>query len=66
MARLADEIRDEITEQCAIPKANLAADLMNAALGAVDWHEIAQDLLDDTNVTASLHGKPEPEDDDIL
>jgi hypothetical protein len=46
LARLADEIRDAIHEECAITKPNLAADLMNAALAEVEWHEIAQDLLD--------------------
>ena len=45
--RLAAEISETIKEECAIEKANLAADLMNAALGEVDWHEIAQALIDD-------------------
>ena len=52
LVSLADEIRDGIEEECAIPKSNLAADLMNAALAEVDWHVIAQALLEDADVTA--------------
>src|SRR5437763_690793 len=51
LASLADEIREAIEEECAIPKANLASDLMNAALAEVDWHEIAQAFLDDADGT---------------
>ena len=47
VARLADEIRRAIRDECAIEKTNLAADLMNAALERVDWCEIAQELIDD-------------------
>jgi hypothetical protein len=43
---LADEIKNAIEDGCSIPKANLAADLMNAALSRVDWHEIAEGQID--------------------
>jgi hypothetical protein len=46
-ACLADELQEQISEQCAVPGANLASDLMGAALARVDWHEIAQEFLDD-------------------
>ena len=54
LATLADEIREAIEEECAIPKASLAADLMNAALAEVDWHEIAQGLVNDAFGTTIL------------
>ena len=54
LATLADEIREAIEEECAIPNANLASDLMNAALAEVDWHEIAQALMDDADFTTIL------------
>lgn len=47
LARLGDEIREAVHEECAITKANLAADLMNAALSEIDWCEIAQDFIED-------------------
>lgn len=47
LARLARELKDAVHEECAIPKANLAADLMSAALGEVDWREIARSWIDD-------------------
>jgi len=49
LGQLADQVRDAIEGQCTIPKANLAADLMNAALSRVDWHEVAEALIDDAN-----------------
>lgn len=47
LSRLAEEICDVIKEECASQKTSLAADMMNAALGEVDWHEIAKEFLDD-------------------
>lgn len=47
LARLAEEFKGAIHESCAIEKASLAADLMNAALGEVDWCEIARSWIDD-------------------
>ena len=46
-AQLAEEIREAIEEECAIPSANLASDLMNAALSKVNWFEIAQAFMED-------------------
>lgn len=53
-ARLAEEIREAVSDQCEIEKPTLAADLVNAALGEVDWLEIARALIDD-------RAPPEPE-----
>ena len=47
LSRLARELEEAVHEECAIPKANLASDLMNAALGEVDWCEIARSWIDD-------------------
>ena len=47
LSRLARELEEAVSEECAIPKASLAADLMNAALGEVDWCEIARSWIDD-------------------
>ena len=43
---LAEELKDQHEEM--LPKLEgFAADLMNAALSEVDWHEIAGSLIDD-------------------
>jgi len=47
LSRLAEELKESTHEACAIEKASLASDLMNAALGEVDWYEIARSLIDD-------------------
>jgi len=44
---LSAELCEAIKDECVIEKASLASDLMNAALGEVDWHEIAQALIDE-------------------
>ena len=56
LSRLAEELKESVHESCAIDKASLAADLMNAALGEVDWCEIARSMIDDETPPA-----PEPE-----
>ncbi|MFO0850770.1 MAG: hypothetical protein U0871_19770 [Gemmataceae bacterium] len=48
LARLAEELKESVHESCTIEKASLAADLMNAALGEVDWCEIARSMIDET------------------
>ena len=47
LSRLAEELKESVHEECAIEKASLAGDLMNAVLGEVDWCEIARSLIDD-------------------
>ena len=47
LTRLAGELKEAVTEECAIRTATLAADLMNAALGEVDWYEIARSWIED-------------------
>jgi hypothetical protein len=47
LSRLAEELKESVHESCAISGASLAADLMNAALGEVDWDEIARSMIDD-------------------
>ncbi len=57
LSRLAEELKESIHEACAIDKASLASDLMNAALGEVDWCEIARSMIDDETPPAP---KPSP------
>ena len=44
---LAAMLRDEFQESAPDLGASLWADLLNSALGEVDWYEIAGDLLED-------------------
>ena len=45
--KLAQEIREAIEDECVISAAGLTSDLINAALGEVDWFEIAQSFIED-------------------
>lgn len=47
LARLARELEESVHGECATPQANLAADLITAALAEVDWCEIARTWIDD-------------------
>ena len=50
---LADRLESEHSE--AVPETvGLFADLLNAAMGRVDWREIAHSLIDDANVDWSV------------
>jgi len=44
---LADWLKDEITSEAPLSEADVYTDLLNAALGEVNWSEIAAHLLDD-------------------
>jgi hypothetical protein len=44
---LADRLKDEFEENSPIQDATVYADLLNAALGSVDWSEIAQALIEE-------------------
>ena len=57
-SRLAEELKEAIHAECTIPKATLAADLMNAALAEVDWREIARDMIDDLSPPQITEGHP--------
>lgn len=46
---LADRLKDEFEEGNPIPDAGLYSDLLNAALGEVNWAEIAGHLLEDVD-----------------
>jgi hypothetical protein len=59
LARLAEELKDAIHEECAVPEATLAADLINAALGEVDWYEIARGMIEDQTSDT-------PDDSDLI
>lgn len=49
---LADRLKDEHDE--AMPEVQgVFADLLNAALGSVDWYEIAGSMLEDVDKTAT-------------
>jgi hypothetical protein len=45
---LADDIQENHEEAASdlLPEAGIFTDLLNAALSEVDWHEIAEDLID--------------------
>jgi len=55
-AELAKQMRSEIEEAMPLETASWFADLWNAALSEVDWHEIADAFLEEVN--------PDPSDDD--
>lgn len=59
LSRLAEELKESTHEACAIEKASLASDLMNAALGEVDWCEIARSMIED-------HTPEAPDDPDLI
>ena len=44
---LADRMREEIERDDVVPPASLYADLLNAALGEVEWAEVADAFLAD-------------------
>lgn len=44
---LAGQLKDEIEDGSPITKASLFSDLMNAALGEVNWNEVAEALLEE-------------------
>ena len=48
---LADRLKEEITESAPDLGASMFADLLGAALSEVDWHEIAENWLDDVEKT---------------
>lgn len=43
--QLADELRESFNDETPIRDSSIYADLLNAALGEVDWFEIADHLL---------------------
>jgi len=48
-SKLSDQIKEEFEDASPLAdQANVYSDLLTAALGEVDWHEIAEHLLDDT------------------
>ena len=44
---LADRLKEDIENGSPIEEASLYSDLLNAAIGSVDWHEIAASLLEE-------------------
>lgn len=59
-AILGDRLKDE-HEEAQPTVSGVFADLLNAAMGAVNWHEIATALLDDAEVEED--GDEDDEDD---
>ena len=45
--KLADQLNQEINDAAPIEDASLYTDLLLASLGQVNWHEIAESLLED-------------------
>lgn len=55
--QLADELKDQHEE--ALPEVEgFAADLLNGAMSEVNWHEIAEHLINEVE-------KPEPENEEV-
>jgi hypothetical protein len=46
VASLAEDLRDTIGENSPISENNVYSDLLNGALENVDWHEIAEHLIE--------------------
>lgn len=44
---LADRLKDEVNAGNRVQGASLYADLLNAALSEVNWHEIAKSMIED-------------------
>lgn len=44
---------EQIIEESGVPQSGFIADLMNAAMSEVDWHEIAEALIEDNVSTES-------------
>lgn len=44
---LAERIKDELEDEVPCPDAGLYADLLHAAMGEVEWNEIAESYLDE-------------------
>lgn len=56
--KLADQLKDFVEEQNPLGSdASMFSDLLSAALGEVDWYEIAENFLEDVD-------KPEAEEDE--
>lgn len=55
---LADEIKDQIEEQSPAGVTGMYADLLNAALSAVDWREIAYHVVDHIEVYSAGWNMP--------
>ena len=60
-ANLAAQLRNEVEEATPLEEASLFADLLNATLSEVDWHEIATAFLEELGPDAD---EPETEGDD--
>lgn len=58
---LAEQLKAEVSDGCLVLADGLAADLLNAALGEVDWVEIAAAYLDDLGREEQLDARrPKP------
>lgn len=60
---LARQLREEIEEASPLSEPSMFSDLLNAALGEVDWHELAAAFLEDLDPEPD-EGEEEPDQDD--
>lgn len=59
--KLADALKDWIEEMNPLAsEASMFSDLMNAALGEVDWYEIAENFLEDVDKEEETEAEEEP------
>jgi hypothetical protein len=59
---LAEQLRDEIEDGTDMQTCSLYTDILNAALGVVDWPEVADAFLEDLG--PSEDGRPEVDEDE--
>lgn len=60
---LAEQLRSELEEASPIEEASLFSDLLNAALGEVDWFEVADAFLEDVEPDDGLEDDHQDDED---
>lgn len=58
---LADSLKEEHEESMPVPESGVYADLLSAALGEVNWHEIAESMIEEVD---KEEGEEEPEEEE--
>ena len=61
---LAEQLKSELEEASPIEEASLFSDLLNAALGEVDWFEVADAFLEDVEPDDENEEEDQAEEDD--
>lgn len=58
LAKTLEAYHDDMLEECGAPSSGVFADLLNAALGAVNWQEIAEALVADVDIWCARFNSP--------